>query len=871
MSDLKPIICLGLTFTTEEERREYFRNELRAKLPELKKIEGFPIGEDDDIINLSDPPYYTACPNPWLNDFIAEWEKEKENIPGRKRDFHVDEPFASDVSEGKEHLIYKAHSYHTKVPHPAIMRYILHYTQPGDIVFDGFAGTGMTGVAANQCESPEIEIKTRFESELSKTSNTNKITWGKRKNICSDLSPIASFISYNFNRPLETEYFLIANEIINEIEEEYKWIYQTKHTNGKIGTINFTIWSQVFNCPNCMGEIVFFNETTNPENGEMSDEFKCPFCSSLLTKNKLSKVYESIFDFPSSSSLRILKYKPALISYNWGSKRFYKKPDDYDLEALDRIKELLSSLQIPLYKIPRGDKTIEAINAGIIYHHQFYFDRSLLILKLFADRIGELRQYINISSTSAVLSKLYRLTSQGGSFGAGGGPMNGVIYIPSIIKELPVFKVIGEHILKTNRVKNLIKNPDGLISNQSMSDFNNLTSNSIDYIFTDPPFGANLMYSELNFLRESWLRLLTDNKPEAIENKTQSKSTLDYQEIMSRCFSEFYRILKPGKWMTVEFSNTSAAVWNGIQTAIQREGFIIANVAALDKKQGSFNAVNNVTSVKQDLVISCYKPTSEFENNFKANQGEIVVWDFVTEYLHHLPTHLRQDKSTTAIVERSSKILYDRLITYYLMRGLPVPIDSKDFQVGLIQRFIERDGMFFTAEQAAEYDEKKAKAPQFVQLSLIVTNESDAIEWLKDRLRKQPQKYQDIMPDFRIATQSLRKGDTLPELQVILEQNFYEESDGRWYIPDLTQAKVREAIRNKALLKEFGAYVAAISQPRAKKLKEVRVESLRAGFKNCWAQKDFKTIVTMGDMIPLNILLEDEQLLMYYDIAKDRV
>jgi hypothetical protein len=73
------------------------------------------------------------------------------------------------------------------------------------------------------------------------------------------------------------------------------------------------------------------------------------------------------------------------------------------------------------------------------------------------------------------------------------------------------------------------------------------------------------------------------------------------------------------------------------------------------------------------------------------------------------------------------------------------------------------------------------------------------------------------------------------------------------------------------LLKEFNGYVTAINQPRAKKLKEVRVEALRAGFKNCWEQKDFKTIVTLGDMIPQNILLEDEQLLMYYDIAKDRV
>ncbi len=137
---------LGKEFSSDEERRKYFREELRTKLPELKEIEGFPIGEDEDIIAISDPPYYTACPNPWLNDFIAEWEQQKKDIPNRVEDFHVAEPYASDVSEGKNNPIYNAHSYHTKVPHPAIMRYILHYTQPGDIIFDGFAGTGMTGV-----------------------------------------------------------------------------------------------------------------------------------------------------------------------------------------------------------------------------------------------------------------------------------------------------------------------------------------------------------------------------------------------------------------------------------------------------------------------------------------------------------------------------------------------------------------------------------------------------------------------------------------------------------------------------------------------------------------------------------------------------
>jgi len=102
------VTCLGMTFESDEARRAYFREELRRKLPELKQIEGFPIGEDEDIIRLSDPPYYTACPNPWLNDFIAEWEKEKielEKQGKRQHDFKVEEPYASDVSERSEKTI----------------------------------------------------------------------------------------------------------------------------------------------------------------------------------------------------------------------------------------------------------------------------------------------------------------------------------------------------------------------------------------------------------------------------------------------------------------------------------------------------------------------------------------------------------------------------------------------------------------------------------------------------------------------------------------------------------------------------------------------------------------------------------------------
>ena len=869
----KKVICLGKEFKSDEERRVFFRNELLAKLPELKKIEGFPIGEDEDIIALSDPPYYTACPNPWLNDFIAEWEHEKTNISDRRKDFRVDEPYASDVSEGKNNPIYNAHSYHTKVPHPAIMRYILHYTQPGDIVFDGFAGTGMTGVAAQLCGNPDIETKYRIEKEFKE--NGANISWGTRKVICGDLSPIASFIAYNFNSPIDIKDFnKQAKEISLKVEKEFGWMFETKDKRGNIGKINFTIWSDVFVCPNCSGEIIFYNVAVDHDAHVIKNEFNCPICNAVHTKRNLSNSVVTVYDKYLNKTIQHSKIAPVLINYSLNGKRYEKVPDEDDLFLLKKINEEDINLWFPVDELPLGFNTNQPKESHNYTHvHHFHLQSNNIGLASFwektpLDRVGNGLK-LAVSAANPNFSKMRRFRPDG----KGGGLLAGTLCVASITTPQNCLISIMRNVDFVQKAFNVISAND---LNSSVVFTNSCTKinqgdNSVDYIFTDPPFGANIMYSELNFIWEAWLKVFTNNDKEAIENKIQEKSIIDYQNLMQECFIELYRILKPNKWMTVEFSNTSAAVWNGIQIALQKAGFLIANVAAIDKRQGSFKAVTTATAVKQDLVISCYKQSKEFAIKLKNLQGEVTVWDFVTEHLCHLPTHIKIDNNTTAIIERSPKILFDRLITFYLMRSFPIPIDSRDFQEGLKQRYIERDGMFFTVEQAAEYDEKKAGSPDFVQWSIFVANESDAIEWLKERLRKLPQKYQDIMPDFRIATQALRKGDTLPELQEILNESFIQESDGRWRTPDPNEAKDREALRTKVLLKEFNGYATAISQPKAKKLKEVRVEALRAGYKNCWEQKDFKTIVTLGDMIPQNILLEDEQLLMYYDIAKDRI
>jgi DNA modification methylase/DNA-directed RNA polymerase subunit RPC12/RpoP len=861
------ITCLGIRFSNEEERRAHFRNELRKKLPELKKIDGFPIGEDEDIIALSDPPYYTACPNPWLNDFITLWDQEKGNYTKRDKRFQIKEPYTGDISEGKNNPIYSAHSYHTKVPHPAIMRYILHYTQPGDIVFDGFAGTGMTGVAAKLCANPTISDRFKIEADF-KTLFDSEPEWGLRNCISGDLSTVASFISYNYNIPIDGRNFnKIMIEIIKSVQSEYSWLYETLHDENKKGIINYIIWSDVYICGNCGSEIIFWDSAIDRKDGSVKSEFRCNSCGSIQTKRSVTDAVETKYDHNKKQSYHLKKRIPVLINYTFRGRRYEKSPDKNDISLQNKIEEFPIKDWYPINDIISGDEIGRLKNEMIFQIPELFPKRSLIILSALTKHANISNQiFLLITSILQNSSWLYRWRANGK-----GGTTSGTYYICATPQENNVFNQLERKINDFTSAFGSInyKSHNTLIYTNSSTSVN-IQDNTIDYIFTDPPFGANIMYSELNFMWESWLRVLTNNKQEAIESKVQQKSTLEYQNLMLGCFKEFFRILKPNKWMTVEFSNTSAAVWNGIQTALQRAGFMIANISALDKQQGSFKAVTTPTAVKQDLIISCYKPDDE-HIGIRSSNDEKSLWDFIADHLKHLPIHLIKENSTTLVIERSSKILYDRLISHLIIKGLTIPIDAKEFQYGLKQRFLERDGMYFTHEQVVEYEEKKVKAPTIIEAGWQIATEHEGIEWLKRELYNKSLKYQDIMPKWMQAITAIRKGDILPELRDILQQNFIEESNGTWRVPDMNEGKDREIIRNKVLMREFNSYVELANNPKSKRMKEVRVEALRAGFKQCWDNKDFQTIVLISDKIPQNLLLEDEQLLMYYDIAKDRV
>jgi len=626
----------------------------------------------------------------------------------------------------------------------------------------------------------------------------------------------------------------------------------------------------VFICPYCKEEYIFWKCAV--KGGKVLNEYECNHCLAKIKKTECERSVYTYLDESIQQNITVVKQVPVFIIYSIDNKRFTKTPDKEDLKLIKIIDRGDIPYWFPTVKMMNnsqqkwGDTWRAGVHFGISHAHHFYTKRSLWVLSaIYHKCINHYpRGIIVFQAFAATLcSKLTRYNMGQ----RGNGPVSGTLYIPSLIAEANIFKLFKRKKKDFKKVFSLIpKIRNSIVTCGSCSKLDNISDNTCDYIFTDPPFGENLMYSELNFIWESWLKVITNNKSEAIINNSQNKTLFEYYDLMLKSFKEYYRVLKPNRWITVVFHNSRSSVWNAIQDAMSKAGFLIAQVAVLDKKQGSFKQVTAAGAVKNDLVISAYKPRQSFEKRFLEVAGEGLEEEFIKMHLSHLKAE--------PTIERTEQMLYSKLLAYYVQRSYTIKYDASTFYKMLHDNFVEKDGYCFNRDQVDSYCEYKQKMRlekidglKSGQMMLFIDCEKAAIVWLHTFLDT-PKDFKTIHPAFtKIANIS---GDSVPELMELLDKNFIL-ANGKYRRPQTKKKKMSVSQkRERELQREFDVLLLEAKGSK-KKIKECRKQAVIYGFEQCYKNNRFQDILALGKRLNKKIIENDSEISEFIEVAELKV
>lgn len=548
------------------------------------------------------------------------------------------------MSAGKNTYTYDAHTYHTKVPPQGIAELIRHYLPQGGLVLDPFAGSGMTGVAA--------------------------LTVGCDV-VLNELSPAASFIADRFTKAISPHLFAAGVQAIaDEVSEVRTKLYNTTCREcGKRTETLFTVWSYRVICQHCEHEFLLWDHCRrygkSVREHKILSEFNCPACNALLKKSRLKRTIA----------------EPVLLGYKCCTNQIehpLSTEDRVVIDAIDREPPLARGY-FPTTKLPNGVNLRQPIHHGLDRLDKFYTNRNLAAVSHLWRAIHRVEDRDLAAFLAFVFTSLYQRVTKLSEFRFWGGSGNTARFnVPFIFNEANVFVTF---LRKAGNIQDHLETTAATYAGGrsvicgSATDLTEVPDESIDFIFTDPPFGANINYSEMNILWESWLGAFTDTTHEAIVNRFQNKALAEYEGLMEQSLRECYRCLRSGRWMLLVFMNSSAAVWESLRRAILASGFRIERVDIFDKQHGTFKQFVSENTAGADLVLHCRKPERASVNEVPlTKQGATEsVTSFVAKR-DRLPVNVYLH------VERRDEVDFRLLYSEWLSLALAKGDELIDFQ-----------------------------------------------------------------------------------------------------------------------------------------------------------------------------------------------
>ena len=270
--------------------------------------------------------------------------------------------------------LYGAFPYPTKISPEAIALFVAAHTNPGDTVFDGFAGSGTTGLAALLCGDPPDELR----SEAKRLGL--EVQWGARNAVLYELGGLGAFVGRTLTNPPEPHSFReAAEELLRDAEGEDGWTYGAVDPDGCEGTIRYIIWSDLLLCPACYREESLWDACVSLGPAQIASRFSCPECDHEAPLGKVERVTASTRDDFVGED-RVLRVRhPVRVYGSTGKRRWSRDANEHDFSLIARVESEPVPDSVPDAAIPWGDLYRRGYHQGITHLHHFYTRRNLFV------------------------------------------------------------------------------------------------------------------------------------------------------------------------------------------------------------------------------------------------------------------------------------------------------------------------------------------------------------------------------------------------------------------------------------------------------------------------------------------------------------